>query len=241
VTDFRDHADAMRRIGGAFAAHAVEPLESQTWRVGRPRGLNIDPIVSNNHHYTVTWIPGRALIVAGDIGATVYERITHLSNLSDTIRLVREASMDYLSSKSTHKKCYSAPLTGHALVNQAYREMRRSRKLPLAERGQNIPLVLSICEHVDEDIDCDHAAARAQAMGALREMDAEGLPEGVAWNIADAAACDQSALIQHAWPNEAHWHYEAVRTWANLMARERSEERLVASSQHKRLEVPHAG
>ncbi len=213
---FRDHADAMRVIGATFAGHRIFLQESTSWMV---RGTR-DGRPASAYHFVVTWLPHRALIVTGDLGDAVYSGITHLSNIDDTVRLVREASFEYLSGKSTHKKEFDRKRTAQFIVEQAYARMRDTfdvtgespRDTRVMDRivswNDSSVARLTPTVHTPED--------RKDACRALIDDDdlaAEDLIEIAGdWEV-----------CRHSWSATAHWHYEALRTWADLMARAKVE------------------
>ncbi len=225
MTYWRDHADAMRVIGATFAGHALFDQPCQSWMVRRvmvpETGEPLPParadiISSSAYHFVVTWLPGRALIVTGDIGSTVYSGITHLASLDETVRLVREADMDYLSRKSTHRKEYDPAETARAIVAHAYRVARAYRDFdwfkPIIDWA-DLPL----------DTSSDPELVAANRKDACRELLGSELDESTLY------AEFEEAEILTSWPHAAHWHYEALRTWADLMARQMAEAKLAAA------------
>lgn len=222
MTHFRDHADAMRVIGATFAGHALFDQPCQSWMVrrvmvpetGEPLPpASTDIITSSAYHCVVTWLPGRALIVTGDIGEAVYSGITHLASLEETVRLVREADMDYLSRKSTHKREFDAAETAREVVSHAYRVARTYRDFdwfkPIIEWADK-----PLCDLNDPEL-C-HEDRKA----ACRELLEADLDEATFF------AEFEDVEFAMSWPPAAHWHYEALRTWADLMARARGEAKL---------------
>lgn len=225
MTHFRDHADAMRVIGATFAGHALFDQPCQSWMVRRvmvpETGEPLPPatadiVGSSAYHFVVTWLPGRALIVTGDIGEAVYCGITHLASLEETVRLVREADMDYLSRKSTHKREFDPSLTARDVIRHAYSVARRYKDFdcfqPIIEWAD-----LPLCGRNDPEL-C-HEDRKA----ACRELLASELDEATFYS--DFVDVE----VAMSWPPAAHWHYEALRTWADLMSRARGEAKLKAA------------
>lgn len=207
---FKDHADAMRVINATFAGHELSDQPCRSWMVRRPG--------ESAYHFVVTWLPGRALIVSGDIGEATYCGITHLTSLDETVRLIRESSFEYLSGKSTHRREFDARATAKHVIEMAYAEMRYSLDLDSLKRRED-RLMCSIVDWHDGNIH-----------NQITEHDAEDR-KAACQALLDGAAngeVDQGLLIEIAgdweigcmsWPPAAHWHYEALRTWADLMAR----------------------
>ena len=216
---FRDHADAMRVIGATFAGHRIYLQESTSWMVrgtreGRPESA---------YHFVVTWLPHRALVITGDLDAAVYSGITHLSNIDDTMRLVREASMDYLSGKSTHKKEFDRERTARFIVEQAYAEMRDTFDV-MGETGRDSRRMDRIVDwhlgNIHGGPGGDHGhVERKEACRALIE-DEEITPADL------MEIADDWEVCRYSWPATAHWHYAALRTWADLMVRAKVEQRI---------------
>ncbi len=200
---FRDHAHAMRVIGHTFAGHQLREQPCQSWMV---RHTSNDGTTESAYHFVVTWIPGRSLIVTGDLCEAVYTGVTHFAYLDATVRLVREASFDYLSSKSTHRREFDCSETARAMVAHAYSVARRYRDFDWFKEiiaWADLPLTNSEApETCAED-----------RMNACRELLGSELLEHDFYDFEDAE-------IHTSWPAAAHWHYEALRTWANLMTRE---------------------
>lgn len=223
MSNFRDHADAMRVIGATFAGHALFDQPCQSWMVRRVMApetgeplppASADIITNSAYHFVVTWLPGRALIVTGDIGSTVYSGITHLADLDATVRLVRDADMDYLTRKSTHRKEYDPAETARSIVERAYQDLRHGG-------GEGA------FDHIEDAIgyvdDLDATRARKRACRILLEMGRNGtLDQDTAYE-ASGNDCEFASM---SWPSQAHWHYEALRTWATLMARQMGEAKL---------------
>ncbi len=231
MSHFRDHADAMRVINATFVDHKIYLQESTSWMVRRTR--NGKP--ESAYHFVITWLPHRVLIITGDIGDTVYSGISHLSNLDDTIRLVRESSMDYLTSKSTHKKEFDRNATTEFIVERAYYEMRNSFDKEEPSWRESTRMNRIVCWHIGNihiQASSDHAAiARKDACRSL--MSDEEITELELVEIAD-----DWEVPCHSWPASAHWHYEALRTWADLMARAKLEQRRSdASTQETQLDI----
>ena len=213
MTHFRDHADAMRVIGATFTSHALFDQPCQSWMVRRaPTGEHIS---SSAHHFVVTWLPGRALIVTGDIGEAIYCGITHLASLEETIRLVREAAMDYLSSKSTHKSEFDFDATACELVSRAYDRLRKY--------GDDTDMQAIIDWSRDADVAAGMPQARKTACSDLLNT---VMTEHELWEHFG----DIDPPVCMSWPPAAHWHYEALRTWADLMARSWSEGKIAEDS-----------
>lgn len=210
MTNFRDHADAMRVIGATFAGHALFDTPCQSWMVRRVMVPETgEPIASSAYHFVVTWLPGRALIVTGDIGSTVYSGITHLASLEETVRLVREADMDYLSRKSTHRKEYDPAETARSIVERAYQDLRHGGSETAFETIGD-----AIGFHGSFELPC----IRKRACRSLLSMGRDGtLDQDTAYE-ASGNDCEFASM---SWPSQAHWHYEALRTWARRMARMR--------------------
>lgn len=219
-THFRDHADAMRVIGATFAGHALFDQPCKSWMVrrvmvpetGEPLPpASADIISSSAYHFVVTWLPGRALVVTGDIGSTVYSGITHLASLDETVRLVREASFDYLTGKSTHRKEYDPAATARAIIERAYQDLRHGgSETAFEEIGDAIGF------HGSFELPC----IRKRACRALLSMGRDGtLDQDTAYE----ASGNDSEFAVMSWPAQAHWHYEALRTWADLMVRAKGE------------------
>lgn len=217
MTLFRDHADAMRVIGAAFAGHALFEQPCQSWMVRRvmvpETGEPLPPattdiITSSAYHFVVTWIPGRALIITGDIGSTMYSGITHLASLEETVRLVRESDFDYLSRKSTHKREYDAAETCRAIVEHAY---------DVARRHRDFDWFREIIEWADLPLDTSNDAelVASNRKDACRELLVADIDEATVY------AEFEDVEVRTSWPAQAHWHYEALRTWAQLMARQK--------------------
>lgn len=230
MTYFRDHADAMRVINATFAGHALFDQPCQSWMVRRvvvPEtgealpAATTDIVTTSAYHFVVTWLPGRALIVTGDIGSAVYSGITHLSSLDETVRLVREAEMDYLSRKSTHKREFDASETVRNIVSRAYRVARRYRDFDWFKEiieWADLPL----CDRNDPEL-C-HEDRKA----ACRELLGSELDESTIYAEFEDVDCAMS------WPHAAHWHYEALRAWANLMTRQKIEAAKRTAAEAKR-------
>lgn len=231
---FRDHADAMRVIGATFAGHALFEQPCQSWMVRRvmvpETGEPLPPattdiITSSAYHFVVTWIPGRALIVSGDIGSATYSGITHLASLEETVRLMREADFDYLSRKSTHAKEFDGRRTAELIVENAYYQMRDSLDLESLSKRKT-SLMDRIVDWHDGDIHgspcCEHSAADRKA--ACRALIEDGADHDTLIHVAGdwEAGCTS-------WPSQAHWHYEALRTWGHLMARQMGEAKMRAA------------
>lgn len=228
---FRDHADAMRVIGATFAGHALFEQPSQSWMVRRVMvpetgealpPATTDVVTSSAYHFVVTWLPGRALIITGDIGSTMYCGITHLSSLDDTVRLVREADFDYLARKSTHKREYDADATCREIVEHAYSVARQYR---------DFDWFRPIIEWADLPIDTSTGAElvasnRKEACRAL--LDA-GLDEHTVYDEFTDVDIRTPWDIRTSWPAAAHWHYEALRTWGGLMARASAKAKLAVA------------
>lgn len=215
MTYFRDHADAMRVIGATFVDHALSAQPCQSWMVRR---VWADGSSASAYHFVVTWVQGRALIVSGDLGEAVYSGITHLASIDETVHLVRGASMDYLTGKSTHKQEFDREATARYIIEQAYSEMRHSFDLgSLKVREDRL-----MCRIVDWYEGIIHGAPITkhdanQRKDACRSLiDSEELDERDLCDITKDWEC-----ICHSWPAKAHWHYEALRTWANLMAQQK--------------------
>lgn len=216
---FRDHADAMRVIGHTFTAHEAADFPCQSWMVRR--AATDDHVSSSAYHFVVTWLPGRALIITGDIGETVYTGISYFHSLDETLRLVRESSFDYLSGKSTHQKQFDRKRTAELIVELAYAEMRPFD--PNADDGRRTTLMARIVDWHDGNLHgtMEHpsAADRKAACRALIDDDtvsAEDLVDiGNDWEI-----------CRNSYPPAAHWHYEALRTWAKLLTIERTKQKL---------------
>lgn len=214
---FKDHTDAKRVIGATFAGHRIYLQKSTSWMV---RGAR-DGRPESAYHFVITWLPHRALIITGDIGNAVYSGITHLSCLDDTVRLVRDASIDYLTGKSTHKREFDRDRTARFIVEQAYAEMRNS----FDTSGDRSRAMVIMDRIVDWNfggiygIEKDHSPS--ERMDACRALidDEELSPAELMEISGDWEIC------RYSWPAEAHWHYEALRTWANLMAHAKVEQR----------------
>lgn len=243
MSHFRDHADAMRVIGATFAGHALFAQPCQSWMVrrvlvpetGEPLPPAPDHIVTSSaYHFVVTWLPGRALIVTGDIGETVYSGITHLASLDDTVRLVRDASMDYLTGKSTHKREFDREATARHIIERAYAEMRGSFD-PNSLKVREDRLMCRIVDWYEGSIHgapiTEHDAD--QRKDACRSLvNSEGLDEVDFGVITEDWEC-----ISRSWPAAAHWHYEALRTWADLMTRQKVQAH-IAAARRAGAEVP---
>lgn len=220
---FRDHADAMRVIGATFAGHELFEQPSQSWMVRRvmvpETGEPLPPattdiVTSSAYHFVVTWLPGRALIVTGDIGSAVYQGITHLASLDETVRLIREADMDYLSRKSTHKREFDFDATAREMVSRAYDMLRRS--------GDDSDMT-AIIDWADLGTDDEGGPIdRKAACRALLDAD---MTEGDLWQNFH----DTDPPICTSWPAAAHWHYEALRTWAKLLGRQKTKAAIAAA------------
>lgn len=206
MTHFRDHVDAMLVIGETFTGHRLSDQPCQSWMVRGDRG--------SAYHFVITWLPGRALIVTGYIGEEIYSGITHLASLDETVRLCREADMDYLSRKSSHRMEFDANETAREIVAHAYRVARRYRDFDWFK---------SIIDWADlqlSDRSNDPELCASNRKDACRELLGAELCEHTFYSEFE------DVDIQHAWPASARWHYEALRTWAGLMARARGEEKL---------------
>lgn len=215
MTHFRDHADAMRVIGATFAAHEISAQPGQSWLVQR---MSPDGHPRSVYHFTVTWLLGRALIVTGDIGEAVYSGITHLASLDETVRLVRESSMDYLTGKSTHKREFDRKATARHIVDLAYTEMRNSFD-PESPKVREDRLMCRIVDWYEGNIHgapiTEHDAD--QRKDACRSLiDSEEMDESDFCDIIEDLEC-----TYRSWPAAAHWHYEALRTWADLMTKQK--------------------
>lgn len=222
MTYFRDHADALRVIGATFAGHALFDQPCQSWMVRRvmvpETGEPLPPtttdiITSSAYHFVVTWIPGRALIVTGDLGAAIYSGITHLASLDDTVRLVREADFDYLVSKSTHTREFDFHATAKEMVARAYDRLRRQ------DDDSDIQAIIDW----SRDADVTNGLPQARKT-ACRDLLSSNMSEHDVWEEFG----DIDPPVCMSWPAQAHWHYEALRTWGDLMARARNVARVRA-------------
>jgi len=225
MTFFRDHADAMRVIGATFAGHRIYMQESTSWMVRGTREGK--PEIA--YHFVITWLPHRALVITGDLDAAVYSGITHLSSLDDTVRLIREASMDYLSGKSTHTRVFDRERTARFIVETAYMQMRDSFDVS-GETPRDV-------RDMDRIVSWHHGSILKPVVSVHTPNERKDACRAL---IADDEVSDDDLVdiagdwdvCRYSWPATAHWHYEALRTWADLMVRAKVEQRRNEALQH---------
>lgn len=219
---FRDHVDAMRVIKATFVGHDLFAQPCQSWMVRRA--------TESAFQFVVTWLPGRALIISGDIGCAVYSGITHLVSLEETVRLVRQSDFDYLSRKSTHRREYDAGKTCRAIVERSYWIARKYRDFDWFKE-----IVEWARPGLYLDVSNDPELVANNRKAACRMLLDADLDEATVYaKFADVEAC-------MSWPAQAHWHYEALRTWANLMSSATAKQKLAEARAHAQTEAPSFG
>lgn len=181
-----DDIAAMAKNG--FANHRIKKGPGLSWRMW-------DPKQGSNYSFRVTWTPGH-LIVTGDVGHADYCVCPSFWTLWGAIELAHRAGYDYLTGKTGAEKVYDEQLTIQDILQMADEHMKHD----------DFSVWEAIVKEFGYSSNYRNGAVQMQAARSMRE---DGLPEHIAWNIAETST--------RVYKPETRWCYEALQLWCRTM------------------------
>ena len=201
-----NHDDIAAMAKESFSGHRMKKGPGLSWRMWNPKK-------GSSYSFRVTWTPGH-LIVTGDIGSADYCVCPSFGTLWGAIELAHRAGYDYLTGKTGIRQVYDEQGTIQGILRMADERMKYD-DFSLWEaiikkfvwnwgyRGYEVN-----SSHMKDDwaVNPRSGAIQMQSAKAMRD---EGLPEHVAYEVAETAS--------HIYPPETRWCYEALQLWCRTM------------------------
>lgn len=201
-----NHNDVAAMAKEVFAGHRMKKGPGLSWRMW-------DPKRSSAYYFRVTWTPGH-LIVTGDIGHADYCVWPSFSTLWGAIELAHGAGYDYLTGKTGIRQVYDEKATIQDVLALADDQMKCD-DFTIWEKIAKEYLGAVCINQFDYDMGrapkkwSPNPHSGAVQMKAAKAMREDGLPEHVAWEIAETST--------RIYPAETRWCYEALQLWCRTM------------------------